>query len=543
MSSSAAAANGLPALPKPGDVVDQRFEIRALLGEGGMGFVYRALDRRSGGEVALKLLIPRYLGRPEREARLFREAELMQRVGRHPNLVEMLETGRLGPRGWPFLLMRIVDGESLATRLTFGGAMAPVTVVRVARQIAAAVQALHRAGVVHRDVTPMNVLTRSSQAVLIDLSHAGESGAPQLLAGPISRLTGPHDVPGTHHYMSREQACAEAASPSMDVYAFGVTLVHMLTGVMPSGFTREAFIAMQQQGMLEPPAIDVRVHPEVPIELVELARACTQEDGTKRPGIDEIVARLDGLLLMLGPAARRRKVYPVGGIGAAAVVASAADDAANVEPRVEERRKPPTPPASRLRLRIVAVGVALPLVAALWIWLQPEENVATSPEPRDRAAVDDDGLGESEGSQTSALPDGPGAAVEELGDAGATGEIEDRAVDREPSRPIGSPELAPPEIEKPQRRRPAPRPRPKVPSAEECTHMRERALAAQRSYDWKAVVDATASKACWPGVERKRLRVLALLELGRFTACANEGSGSADPQIVTLVEKCEEGTR
>ena len=95
------------ALPEVGDVLDCRFEIRAVLGEGGMGHVFRVLDRQLGREVALKLIVPRYLGRPERERRFLRELELGQRAGRHPHLVEVIGGGRSRDSGWPFVVMEL----------------------------------------------------------------------------------------------------------------------------------------------------------------------------------------------------------------------------------------------------------------------------------------------------------------------------------------------------------------------------------------------------------------------------------------------------
>src|SRR5690606_38811885 len=148
---------------------------------------------------------------------------LAQRVGAHPHLVRVLETGRQGEHEWPFLVMELVEGKDLASQLALEGAMPTLRAARIARQIASAVQALHRKGVVHRDVTPMNVLTRGEHAMLIDLSHAADGDAKPAPVGTAGRLTGPHEVPGTHHYMSREQANAAPAQPAMDVYAFGVT--------------------------------------------------------------------------------------------------------------------------------------------------------------------------------------------------------------------------------------------------------------------------------------------------------------------------------
>ncbi|MCA9706344.1 MAG: serine/threonine protein kinase, partial [Myxococcales bacterium] len=301
MTASTARRPRHPRLPVVEEVLGGRFEVLGMLGEGGMGHVFRVLDRQRGREVALKLLTPRYLGRPEREARFLRELEFGTRAEHHRHLVEVLEGGRLDRHDWPFLVMERVPGRDLASRLVHG-ALEPPLATRLARQVAGAIRALHRAGVVHRDVTTMNVLVHEEDAVLIDLSHAGEVAAPQLGMGH-RRLTRDHEVPGTPHAMAPEQARAEPAHPAMDVYAFGVMLVHMLTGTAPEACEREAFIELQREGMVRPPRIDTRVYREVPLVLAELVDACTGADPGRRPTMDEVVGRLDALLVVMPVAA------------------------------------------------------------------------------------------------------------------------------------------------------------------------------------------------------------------------------------------------
>src|SRR5690606_25204474 len=102
-------------LPAVGEVIGEgRFELRRQLGEGGMSTVFVAVDRQLGREVALKLLIPRYVGRPDREQRLINEAEYLRRVQGHPHIIESIDAGRLRDRnGWPWLSTEILAGEDL----------------------------------------------------------------------------------------------------------------------------------------------------------------------------------------------------------------------------------------------------------------------------------------------------------------------------------------------------------------------------------------------------------------------------------------------
>lgn len=528
MDTSAATADGLPPLPKLDEVVGGRFEIRTVLGEGGMGHVYRAYDRELGREVALKLLIPRYLGRPEREARLFREAELMQRVGRHASLVTMLETGRLGPHDWPYLLMDVVEGESLWGRIAFGGAVAPNVAVTIARQIAAAVATLHRVGVVHRDVTPMNVLVEGNHVVLIDLSHAGDFGTPQAAVGRTGRLTGPHEVPGTHHYMSREQACAEPAQPSMDVYAFGVTLVHMVTGVAPSGLPREAFIALAQRGMVETPAVDLRVHPEVPRELAELADACTQVDPTKRPTMDEIVARLDGLLLTMLPLRRPpRKVYPVGGAAADVEVHERArkltpvpDPAPTVEPVREARGQ-----SRRWLVPTVAV-VVVATIGVLWLLLRRPEP--PHDEPPAGVTQSEGVLAADGGVQAPPRPapvePRPDVAYASTDDGGA---LEVQPETDETKNAAGT--SAPPRTKRP------------IKAAAPCVDPEPAAAQAMVEKAWNEVLALTAKPRCWTSADlRWSYRAMALYGLGRHEQCLSAASHSKSSNAQRAAAMCRE---
>jgi len=124
----------LPTLPALGEVVGGRFEILDELGSGGMGHVYRARDRERRREIALKLIVPRYVGRPDRERRFFLEASLGGRVTPHPHIVEILDSGRLADLDeWPFVAMGLVEGRSLPTYLVLHGPMVPRRAATIAR--------------------------------------------------------------------------------------------------------------------------------------------------------------------------------------------------------------------------------------------------------------------------------------------------------------------------------------------------------------------------------------------------------------------------
>ncbi len=295
-------------MPEPGAIVGGgRFVIHELLGEGGAARVYRADDRELGRQVALKLLLPRYLGRPEREQRLILEAAFLGRIGRSAHVVELVEGGRLDDLdGWPFVATELLLGTTLTRQKLFERSRAlPLRrVCLFARQIAEGVRACHRAGVVHRDVTPANLMVlpdetieEGNRLVLFDFSHAAWAEGPRVPAGHPDRLTREHEVPGTPKHMSPEQARVEPATPAMDVYAFGVVLWELVTGENPFGHVRERqeFIDMQRQGLLESPRMMGWTY-EIPDSLAELVNACLERSPEQRPDMNGVVRQIDRLL-------------------------------------------------------------------------------------------------------------------------------------------------------------------------------------------------------------------------------------------------------
>jgi pimeloyl-ACP methyl ester carboxylesterase len=207
---------------KPGELLDDRFELDRVAGTGGMGVVYRAIDRHDGALAAIKLL---RLDGADAERRFVREAETLATL-RHPSVVTYLAHGRVGDE--LYLAMEWLEGEDLATRL----AVAELTVeesLDVARQVAEALGAAHARGVVHRDVKPSNVFLvdwRLDRVKLIDFGVARRAGA--------TTLTTTGMLVGTPVYMAPEQARGERdVDAGADVYALGTLLYRCLTGRLP----------------------------------------------------------------------------------------------------------------------------------------------------------------------------------------------------------------------------------------------------------------------------------------------------------------------
>ncbi len=215
-----------------GEIVANRFEIEFFLGRGGMGEVYAASDRELHERVALKLLHPELAGQSSFLDRFRREIRLARRIS-HPNVARVFDlvTEPDHPLGHlHFYVLELLEGETLEARLKRAGPIALDEALRIARQMAAGLSAVHGAGVLHRDFKPSNVILTDGRAVVTDFG----------LAAPIARETGEaalHTTSllmGTPGYVAPEQWAGKPATVATDVYSFGIVLHEMITGRHPN---------------------------------------------------------------------------------------------------------------------------------------------------------------------------------------------------------------------------------------------------------------------------------------------------------------------
>ena len=212
------------------------YQIRGLLGKGGMGEVYRAYDTRLGREVAIKVLPPGVTGDPVRLARFEREARMLASLN-HPNIAAIYDVEDASTEaGRPIrtLILELVEGSTLADALALGP-MKPSTAITYAIQIAQALEAAHEKGIVHRDIKPANIKVGPQGTIkVLDFGLAAPvSGATdaQLTNSPtVGERTASGILMGTVPYMSPEQASGLAVDRRTDVWAFGCVLYEMLTG-------------------------------------------------------------------------------------------------------------------------------------------------------------------------------------------------------------------------------------------------------------------------------------------------------------------------
>lgn len=217
------------------------YRIESLLGRGGMGAVYRALDVEGGERVALKVLAADDALDPVAAERFQAEAKLLASLN-HPNIVAA-RAALQHERGHAFYAMELVRGKSLARVLGERGHLRPEEAVTITLEVLAGLGAAHERGVIHRDVKPANVIVASGGAVkVVDFGLARALDA--------TRLTLSGQALGTPCYMSPEQAEAKSTDARTDVYSVGVLLYELLTGKPP--FVAEAPLALLKQHVESP---------------------------------------------------------------------------------------------------------------------------------------------------------------------------------------------------------------------------------------------------------------------------------------------------
>ncbi len=247
-----------------------RYELIGLLGVGGMGSVYRARDLELGEVVALKMLRRELVGTIEALERFRQEVRLARRVT-HPNVARTFDIGEHA--GERFLTMELVDGGSLARRITEKGAQPLDEVVRIGAAIADGLAAAHAVGVVHRDLKPDNVLLgRDGRVVITDFGIARASDG----AG----RTGIGQAIGTPAYMAPEQVEAKAVDARADLYALGLVLYELLTG--ERAWPGDAMFAVAAARLVSPPP-DPSAKRAIPDALARVVRACMAREPSARP--------------------------------------------------------------------------------------------------------------------------------------------------------------------------------------------------------------------------------------------------------------------
>lgn len=278
----AQALDDLPSSPWP-----DGYERMGLLGTGGMGEVHLARDPALGREVAIKLVLPDLHGEPMILERLQREARMMSKLN-HSGIVTIHRLVLLDGES-AAIVMEYVDGGNLRDLLNKHGRAFPVAeALRIASETASAIHAAHQHGIVHRDLKPENILIASDGRVKVT-----DFGLAAPVDAQLTRLTMAGTTTGTADYMAPERHVGQDSGPLGDVYALGVILYEMLTGVLP-------------RGHFDPPCIVRRNIPKPVSDAV--MRALKNDPAQRFPSMDAFAAALvkrksNRLLLLLIPVA------------------------------------------------------------------------------------------------------------------------------------------------------------------------------------------------------------------------------------------------
>ena len=293
-----------------GALLQGRYQIKRLRGEGGMGRVYEAEHIEIGKRVAVKVLHPAYSRTPDLVERFRREARAASRI-EHPNVVNVTDFGTTA-EGSLFFVMEYIEGIELGLFIHREGPLAVNHALRITEQMCAALQAAHDAGVIHRDLKPENILLVSPASARTPDGHGAQPAAEAIAAAPDlvkvldfgiaksddvddgprvgKRLTRPGVAMGTPEYMAPEQAAGHPADPRSDIYAAGSILYEMLTGIPP--YDGENVMEILHKKANEPPQPIAEIRPDVPAPVVALVDKAMARNPNDRPQSMAEFARL-----------------------------------------------------------------------------------------------------------------------------------------------------------------------------------------------------------------------------------------------------------
>lgn len=268
---------------KPPNTRVGKYELEEFLG-GGMSHVYRAKDSVLGRRVALKILTEAGVQDNETKARFLQEARTASNIS-HENIINVFDFGE--DQGRPFIVMEFLEGESLRDAIKRGHLGDITSRLKIVIQVARAIDYIHTKKIIHRDIKPENInLDSTGKVKLMDFGIAKSEGIALTRAGFTL---------GTPYYMAPEQVLGQAVTTQADVYAFGILLFEVLTGLKP--ITGESVEKIFNQILYQPIDLAPLQPPKFPQPIAGLIERCTAKQPAQRPaGLGIVIEELEGIL-------------------------------------------------------------------------------------------------------------------------------------------------------------------------------------------------------------------------------------------------------
>src|SRR5688500_14957953 len=273
------------------------YRVEGSIGSGSMGEVFKGVDTGLNRKVAIKILSEKHRDSPELRQRFVREGRAVAAIS-HPNVVQVFATGIFDDR--PYIAMELLDGTDLGSIVEKNGPLSSAEAAHAVLDAAQGLAAAAKAGLIHRDVKPSNLVRLSSGEVKVTDFCLAKPVDP----GSEPALTAMGVVVGTPDYIAPEQARGETIDERVDIYALGGTLYFLLTGIPPFRTGKPAedkYLKVVARHLRNPPPDASVTNPHVDKGLAELTKQMMAKKPADRPGYDDLIERLTTLLARLDP--------------------------------------------------------------------------------------------------------------------------------------------------------------------------------------------------------------------------------------------------
>jgi eukaryotic-like serine/threonine-protein kinase len=282
--------------PQPGTILGA-YRVEGQLGAGSMGEVFKGVDTGLNRKVAIKILSEKHRDSPELRQRFVREGRAVAAIS-HPNVVQVFATGSFDER--PYIAMELLDGTDLGSIVEKNGPLTSAEAGHAVLDAAQGLAAAAKAGLIHRDVKPSNLVRLSSGEVKVTDFGLAKPVDP----GSEPALTAMGVVVGTPDYIAPEQARGETIDERVDIYALGGTLYFLLTGIPPFRTGKPAedkYLKVVARHLRNPAPDAAQTNPSVDRALADLAKQMMAKKPAERPSYNDLIDRLTGLLARIDP--------------------------------------------------------------------------------------------------------------------------------------------------------------------------------------------------------------------------------------------------